>query len=166
MNLPAQSVDELISRQAVAVKEAILDAKKAEHIRIQKLSEATTKDRERELAKRFEFERKHDEDRITHLINDLDRVKAGAKNGEIVPHSATACAKLSTLDANRFALYETAEDVAFRKAFAESFKKHDRRFQIKQNADARFDYYAEKKKVIYFLKNYVYFKIFSYCVSL
>jgi len=143
---PCSKPDEIIRRQAEALKSTILEAKQNEKIRIRKLSEAHNREREVELNKRYELERQYDEGRITNLMGDLDRLKAGVANGEL-----TVCPKGNriipnkNINTNRFAGCENATDLKFLKEVTNNFQKYDEKFQRKLGMN-KFDYYAEKKR--------------------
>ena len=143
---PCKTPNEIVERQTVALREAIIEAKKSEKGRIHKLSISHSREREVELEKRFANERSRDEDCIKQLMSDLDNVKSKAADGTLMIQQV-GISGLKTMDSNRFALFETAEELKFRKAFADKLQKHDTRFESKQARGAAFDYYDERKKV-------------------
>jgi hypothetical protein len=146
MSTPCANVDDIINRQALALKNTILEAKQNEKTRIRKLTEATSREREAELNKRYELERQRDEMRITNLMEDLERVKVGAAKGEL-----SVCPKGSrvisnpNMNANRFAGCENANDLKFLKEVTTNFQKYDEKFNRKLGVN-KFEYYVEKKK--------------------
>ena len=110
---PCVTSEEIIKRQAAALKETIFEAKKNETVRIRKLSEAPCREREIELKKRFEMERKHDEFMINGLLADLNRLKQGVATGEVAPRSraGAATSRIPNEHTNRFAGCESANDL-------------------------------------------------------
>lgn len=143
---PCKTPSEIVERQAIALKEAILEAKNSEKQRIHKLAISHSREREVELEKRFAQERAREQDYIKQLMSDLENVKSKAAAGTLLVHQGGPN-KVKTMDTNRFSLFETAEELRFRKAFAEKLQKHDQRFESRQNRGDAFDYYDEKKKV-------------------
>lgn len=146
MSGPCTKPDDIIKKQAAALKSTILEAKQNEDNRIRKLTEAHSRERENELNKRFEMERQYDEARITNLIGDLERLKAGVANGELVvcPKGKMIIAN-PNCNTNRFAGCESSNDLKFHKEITANFERYDEKFQRKQGVN-KFEYYVEKKR--------------------
>ena len=106
------SPEELIQRQAVALKETILEAKTNEQQRVHQLATAHSRGRELELNKRYEVERRYDEGKIVNLMDDLARLKAGVASGQFIVNPAEkAVLRNPSANSNRFAGADNANDL-------------------------------------------------------
>lgn len=160
------SIEELVQRQSNALRDTILEAKKAESMRIRKLQDAHNEQRQHELNERFKKERLQDENKIKNLMNDLEVLKVKVKDGEVnqkIIDPATILLSKLDMKSNRFAQYEDANDMRFRAGVVKRFEQQDKVFLNNQNKPPPFNYYDEKVKVILYFIFYIsifYFLLF------
>lgn len=110
-------MDETLERQKFFLKKAIGEARKKEYIRIKKLQNTKSKAERDALFTRFENERVIDQNRISHLSQEFDVMKAKTSNGELQALNSfrdTIPKHLRAMDkhqAYRFAGVETYEGI-------------------------------------------------------
>ncbi len=149
-----KSNEDLVQRQALYLKQAIKEAKKAEEKRLFIVEIEKNPARVAELEERFKVQRQLDQEKIIRLKQDYDGMKAAIAKGELNiqerNETRSTIPMIKTKGANRFAGIETEADLVFQKAVCEKYfnpevnAKHMGSIAARRQ---RFDFEAEKNKV-------------------
>lgn len=132
----------MVQRQALI--ETIKEAEQNETMRRQLLAKAPSEKRVKQLKNRYEQERAREQEKISQLMTDLERISAAAKEGAIDMRSRQTGPppKIPGCDKDRFAMsqYHTVYQGQYNKMCAQS--KH-----AEWKMRERYDEYAEKRKL-------------------